>query len=384
MRRFVNLYLILFLVDGLLSLVHSMGGRLWGIQPLSVVQALAAFVVLLTSFVLYFLMGCMRGFPKKVVLPLVVFTVWVGFFAALPLPIFLGMKNMMVGLSLLQTGMGIGALILLRVSVDNRQWLYGNTLFDQLAFRWKKLAGFLALNIFLIGPLLGLYLVGSLSIAVSHHSNGFIQIGFQGVSVESRTYHHMGKSVLLLPTAHIAQKGFYDQLIDSLPATNSVIIPEGTTDRNKLLSGGLGYEKLAESMGLEAQDNKRILATRNEKRCDMDISEFSDETIDLLQACSELFRGWPDGDRVVLLQNYLSTPNPDFNVLHEDLLTKRNRRVTDCIAECVKTFDHIVVPWGAMHMPGIERTMLEQGATVESRKRILVLGWRPEKKEFSR
>jgi hypothetical protein len=372
------------LVDGLLSLVHSVGGRLWGIQPLSVVQALAAFVVLLTSFVLYFLMGCMRGFPKKVVLPLVVFTVWVGFFAALPLPIFLGMKNMMVGLSLLQTGMGIGALILLRVSVDNRQWLYGNTLFDQLAFRWKRLAGFLALNIFLIGPLLGLYLVGSLSIAVSHHSNGFIQIGFQGVSVESRTYHHMGKSVLLLPTAHIAQKGFYDQLIDSLPATNSVIIPEGTTDRNKLLSGGLGYEKLAESMGLEAQDNKRILATRNEKRCDMDISEFSDETIDLLQACSELFRGWPDGDRVVLLQNYLSTPNPDFNVLHEDLLTKRNRRVTDCIAECVKTFDHIVVPWGAMHMPGIERTMLEQGATVESRKRILVLGWRPEKKELSR
>jgi len=37
-----------------------------------------------------------------------------------------------------------------------------------------------------------------------------------------------------------------------------------------------------------------------------------------------------------------------------------------------------------MHMPGIERTILEQGATVESRKRILVLGWRPEKKELSR
>jgi len=384
LRKFVNLYLILFLVDGLLSLVNSVGGRLGGIQPLSVVQAFAAFVVLLTSFVLYFLMGCMRGFPKRVVLPLIVFTVWASFFAALPLPFFLGMENTMVGLSLLQTGLGIGALILLRVSVDNRQWLHGNTLFDQLAFRWKRLVGFLALNIFLIGPLLGLYLVGSLSIAVSHCSNGFIQIGFQGVSVESRTYNHMGRSVLLLPTAHIAQKGFYDQLIDSLPATNSVIIPEGTTDRNKLLSGGLGYEKLAKSMGLEAQDNKRILATRNEKRCDVDISEFSEETIDLLQACSELFRGWPDGDRVVLLQKYLFMPDPDMNVLREDLLTKRNRRVTDCIAECVQTFDHIVVPWGAMHMPGIERTILEQGATVESRKRILVLGWRPEKKELSR
>jgi len=69
-----------------------------------------------------------------------------------------------------------------------------------------------------------------------------------------------------------------------------------------------------------------------------------------------------------------------MDVLREDLLTTRNRRVTDCIAECVKTFDHIVVPWGALHMLGIENTILEQGATVESRKRILVLGWRPEEK----
>jgi hypothetical protein len=69
-----------------------------------------------------------------------------------------------------------------------------------------------------------------------------------------------------------------------------------------------------------------------------------------------------------------------MDVLCEDLLTMRNRRVTDCIAVCAQTFDHIVVPWGAMHMPGIESTLLEQGATVESRKRVLVLGWRPEEK----
>ena len=86
----------------------------------------------------------------------------------------------------------------------------------------------------------------------------------------------------------------------------------------------------------------------------------------------------------MLLQKYLFMPDPDMNVLREDLLTKRNRRVTDCIAECVQTFDHVVVPWGAMHMPGIERTILEQGATVESRKRILVLAWHPEKNERSR
>ena len=377
MRKFANLYVVLFLIDGVLSLVNSVGVRL------PVVQPLVALMVLVISLVLYVLMCCMRGFPKRAVLPLIICAVWADLFAALPLPIFLGMKNTLIALSLLQVGLGIGTMVGLRVSTDNRQWLHGPSLFADLTFRWRRLAGFLALNIFLIGPLLGFYLLGSLSMAVTHFSNGFIQVDFQGMSVESRTYNHDGKRVLLLPMVHIAQKEFYDQLMDSFPTTNSVVIPEGATDRNKLLTEGLGYERLAKSVGLEAQDNRRILTARNEKRCDVDISDFSPETIELLRACSELFRGWPDGNRIELLQNYLSIPEPDINVVRADMLTQRNRRVTDCIAECVQVYDHVVVPWGALHMPGIERTLLEQGATIESRKRIMVLKWRPEKKPLT-
>jgi hypothetical protein len=271
--------------------------------------------------------------------------------------------------------MGVGAIVMLKLSADNKRWLHGSSLFEKLTFRWKRLAGFIAANIFLIVPLLGLYLASSLSLAVSHLSHEFIHIGFQGISVESRTYNHEERNIILLPTVHIAHKDFYDSLMDSLPVTNTVILTEGTTDKNKLLSGGLGYEKLAKSMGMVAQDNNHIVATRDEKRCDVDISEFSQETIDVLCGCAELFRNWPDGNRIMLLQKYLSIPEPDIDVLREDVLTKRNRRVTDCIAECVQTYDYIVVPWGALHMPGIESTILDRGATLETRKRIVVWGW---------
>jgi hypothetical protein len=95
LRKFVNAYIILFVVDGLLSLVNSVEGQLLGIQLLSVAQAIIAFVVLMMSFALYFIVGCMRGFPKRVVLPLVVFAIWAGLFSALPLPVFIGIEKMM-------------------------------------------------------------------------------------------------------------------------------------------------------------------------------------------------------------------------------------------------------------------------------------------------
>jgi hypothetical protein len=94
LRKFVNIYIILFLIDGIVSLVDVMTRQLLGIQPLlSIVQGIIAFVVLIMSFPLYFFVGCMRGFPKRVVLPMVLFVTWVGLFFALPLPIFLGIQN---------------------------------------------------------------------------------------------------------------------------------------------------------------------------------------------------------------------------------------------------------------------------------------------------
>ncbi len=375
MRKFVNIYIILFLVDGIVSLVNVMTGQLLGIQPLSVVQGIIAFVVLVMSFPLYFLVGGMRGFPKRVVLPLIIFTIWRGLFFALPLPIFLGIQNMLLLLSIVQLGIGIATLVILRQSDENRGWLHSRSDFEQLMFRWERLFGFVAANVILIIPLVGVYLAVSLSLAISHLSQDFLHLGFRGISVETRTYLYEGKNIILLPTAHIAQAGFYDKSVKPLPVKNTVVIPEGVTDKKELLKDGLDYKELASSMGLEAQDNRIIVADRRTELCDVDISEFSRGTIDFLRASASIHRDLSSGNLVMALEKSVSIPDPGLDLLRKDLIAFRNQRVIDCISESLQTYENVVIPWGAAHMPGIERAILEWGGTVAERRRIQVWDW---------
>ena len=96
MKKFVNIYIMLFLIDGLISLVNTLTARIWGIQPLFIMQGIIAMMVFFLSMPLYILVGSMRAFPKRVVLPMVLFTAWAGLFFALPVPIFLGVGNTML------------------------------------------------------------------------------------------------------------------------------------------------------------------------------------------------------------------------------------------------------------------------------------------------
>ena len=385
MRKFVNIYIILFLVDSIVSLVDVMTGRLLGIQSLSIVRGIIAFVVLLMSFPLYFLIGCTRGFPKRVVLPMIVFTVWGGLFFSLPLPIFLGIRNAEFLLSIAQCCIGVVTLVILRHFGENKQWLHSRSDFEQLMFRWKRLFGFVAANVIIIIPLLGVYLALSLSLAISHLSQGFVHLGFRGISVEARTYLYEGKNIILLPTAHIAQAGFYKRLVEPLFVENTVVIPEGVTDKKKLLKKPLNYKKLAHSMGLEAQNNRTIVSDRSIEFCDVDISEFSPMTIDYLRTCISISGDWLSGNRTMALQKCISSHDPDFDLLWKDLVEFRNRRVIECITDHMQTYEHIVIPWGAAHMPGIERAILNLGGTIVKRRRIQVWDWSSqEQKSFNK
>ena len=332
-------------------------------------------MVSIMSVPLYLLIGCFRGFPKRVVLPLILFTTWANLFCALPLPILLGLHNTMTLLSIVQPIFGIAMLVMLRYSGGNREWLHPASDFNPVIFRWKRLVGFVAANAFLIIPLLGIYLACSLSFTISHLSQGFLHLSAKGISAEARTYLYDGTHIHLLPTVHIAQPSFYRLLLASLSREDTLVIPEGVSDRNNLLKGPLDYRKLASHMGLEAQNNSDIVAGRNVERCDVDISDFSPGTIDWLRTSISILESWTSGDRLMALQKSISTQDPELDLLLEDLLERRNQRVVDCIAEQMRTYGHIVIPWGAAHMPGIERALLDRGSTIVERRRIQVWGW---------
>lgn len=375
MRKFTNLYILLFLVDSVISMVNALTGWLFGVHPLFVVQIIVGLVVLLMSFLLYFLVGCIKGARKRVVIPFMVFSIWGGLFAGLPLPIFFGFKRTVFMLSIIQPCIFIIVMAVMWYSGGHKQWLYRAAAFDQVSFRWKRLFGFLAVNAFIVIPLVGAYLAFSLSLAVSHFSRDFLHVGLRGISVEARTYLYEGKNIFLLPTAHIAQDGFYEKSIAPLPVENTVVLPEGVTDKNKLLKKGLSYKGMANRMGLEAQDNQVFVEDRQWKHCDVDISEFSEDTIAFIRNCAGFYRLWASGDRESALQKMASVPQVDSKLLIKELLEYRNRRLAACITDCLQSYDNIVIPWGAAHMPGIESVILQWGGTVEERRQIQVWGW---------
>ncbi len=346
MRRFVNLYIVLFLIDAGVSLLDAAIYYFGGVRPLSPIQGLIAFAVVLFSIPLYVMVSCMKGFPKRVVLPLVLLTLWMGLLGGLPIPIFLGIHKTMLVLSLVQVCLGMAMLVTLRYTHKDKRWLYTDSEFESLMFRWPRFGAFVIAHVMIIIPLIGLSLAGCLSLAVSHKSHGFLHLDWKGVSAETRTYLCEGKKIFLVPTAHIAKPGFYHKSMKTLPVADTVVIPEGVTDEHQLLKDGLDYKKLARSMRLEAQNNQTLVAQRSTKCCDVDVNDFSPETIEFLRACTGLIRAWSSGDKVAAIKTWSTLQEPDLQMLDQDLLENRNQRVIDCASECLEAYENVIIPWG--------------------------------------
>jgi hypothetical protein len=50
-----------------------------------------------------------------------------------------------------------------------------------------------------------------------------------------------------------------------------------------------------------------------------------------------------------------------YQVLLDDILHRRNGVLIGHLRRSLARYDTVVVPWGAMHMPEIEREVLKQG-----------------------
>ena len=152
-------------------------------------------------------------------------------------------------------------------------------------------------------------------------------------------------------------------------------IPEGITDKKKILKDGIRLTKIAEKLSLELQDNQVIVAKRPTAYSEVAVNDFSPGTIDDLKTSVSVSKHMTDGKPALAIQVMFSAPEPDLNVLWNDILVLRNERVIACMTEQLKTYEHIAIPWGVAHMPGIERTLIEMGAKVVDQRDICVWDW---------
>jgi hypothetical protein len=360
----LSLCLGLFIVGGAVSVFDDSLRLLWGLHLLTAISAILSFFVLLIVIVVYGLMGLTPMVPKRVFLPVTLLYA-AGVLAVFPAMIYCGGDWVRGGLkldwtvSLCEVVIGLVILFWLRGGLEFRWPLVPDDDLGQRRFSWLNLSLFALVNVFVALPVVVFYFLLCGALAVSHFTGGFLTVRPCGLISQVRQYtRNDGKEIELVPMAHVADAGFYQKISESFP-TNSVVLMEGVTDDKNLLKHGISYKRMAKTLGVSEQmeefkpQGKRVMA-------DVDVSEFSSNTLDLLNVAMLIHANGLNADTVMKLATYSAPTNLDQEIIG-DLITKRNQHLLATLQAELPQSDIIIVPWGAGHMPAIAAAIQKEG-----------------------
>ena len=114
---------------------------------------------------------------------------------------------------------------------------------------------------------------------------------------------------------------------------------------------------------------------------DLDVREFSKDTIDLLNLIMLLQASGLNAQTVneVMLRNEAAHIEEQ---LFEDILRKRNRHLLGEIQKRLDESSHLIVPWGAAHMPEIAQGIEQAGFRATETNELVAIRLRAENKDI--
>ena len=364
-----NGYLVAYATDAVLSIIDdglrtvAMGG-----PALHSLRGMVALAVVLASALMPFLLLFVPQLPKRLFLAPIAFTLVFSFGAfGLPVPV--------EWLSVVQLVIAVVTLGLIRAATGH--WL----LAAEMLRRKRHLVArtvFATLVTVVTLPLVAAgILVLLLAAALEQQTAGYLDITPTGVDVRERVLTKDGRTVVLKAMAHYGEDDFYRTLFDGLPP-KSVVLAEGISDREKRLTGFPSATGMAKAIGLTQQPGMGAIrdraATPGESRgtgaapdivrADVDTVEFSADTLGLLHDLGDLYAG----DVVEGIRKVVARTRADPGVFTRELIDKRNAHVLAIFDEKAGDYTTIVIPWGALHMPGLEAGLEKRGYRVESER----------------
>ena len=367
----LSLALVIFLSSGLISFFSDTLLLGFHRQDLAVMAALGSLLMILTGFGLYCLMALMPGIPKRFFLPVSLFLP-VMTIAILPLLVYFKDHVLLIvwGLSSAQVLLGLFIVHRLQGGFKMSWPLFPERRLVEKAFSWENLVGVVVMGLFLLVPAMLLYLAFSAKLAVEHFTDGFVALSPSGISMHVRHYSRDdGKKIMLVPMSHVGEPEFYEDLAASFPA-NSVILMEGVTDTNQLANTHSDYSKMAKVVG--GVEQTKVFKPKGEiVAADMDMSEFSPATLDLIKTAMLLHAKGVTPETLPILMK--PTPPGLEKQLMNDILTRRNHHLLGVIQQRLPTSEVIVVPWGAAHMPEIHHEIEKLGFRVVDTKEYLAI-----------
>ena len=375
---FLSLCLGIFLAAGAVSVLDDSLVLFGGAHFLTVASAILTFITFLLMLLVYGLMGLTPIIPKRVFLPVMLFT-GLGLLVVFPTLIYWHKWMLQLDwiLSLFQAVLVLGIVYWLRGGGPFRWSVVEVRHLGIRSFSWSNLSVFLLLNVFVLLPALVAYLALCAHLAVGHFTDGFLALRPGGLILQARKYvREDGKTIVLFPMSHIAEADFYQAVSHSV-ASNSVVLLEGVTDDKNLLTNRLSYKRVARSLGLAEQHDDLNIRQGELVRADVDIQEFSSNTIAMLNLVALVHSRGLNPGTLSLLIGY--SPAPDVQEqLFADLLLKRNEHLLQELRARLPASDNFVIPWGAAHMPGLAKEIQKSGFhLVETREYVSIrFGWR--------
>ena len=353
-------FLGLFLAEAVVSLADDSLILFSDLHALTGLRGFLSFFAALMAIGIYGLMGLAPAIPKRLFLPLTLFNVAAGL-VVVPCLIYCYGRIEQVAciISYGQVVLGLGILYQVQGGWKLRWPLVAETRLTGRPFSWRNLCVFLLVNVFVLVPLIVVYLAGCARLAVDHFSDGFVALRREGLVVQVRNYVRSdGKMIQLVPMSHIGEPEFYRQLAQSFP-TNATILMEGVTDDRNLLTNKISYQRMAASLGV-AEQHEEFMPRGEWVRADVDVGQFATTTIDFLNLVMLFHARGMDADTATKLMQY-AEPAHFREQLFDDLLEKRNGRVLQEIKAQLARSEIIIVPWGAAHMPGIAKEIQKSG-----------------------
>lgn len=380
MHRFINLFFILFLIDGGISLTDELL-KLAEFGSITGLRNMVAFAVILISIPVYLLLGIDRRLPKRILMPLVLFVIW-GALGMWPLGIIVPYDKLGVcgaGLQLLAAGL---ALAYIRRLSGRSVWLTREMLAGSF-FSLGNTLLFTTASIVLLPAALLFFGVGGAASYLEKETAGFMRLGLDGIYMTEKRYSADDKTVRLAGMIHIGEREYYRELGASVLPEKTIILLEGVSDRDRLLPKGLDHNRLANLAGLSSQQElvfpgKQIgtgdigvFLPEEDKnpsvhivRADVDTSDFDPGTIRFLNMIAEEVIGSNSLSEAINAYHLWVKENLTEEMtltIKADILDKRNQELVCHLETALLSYDTIVIPWGAMHMAYFEDWLAGQG-----------------------
>ncbi len=384
--RLANLFVVGYAADAAASLIALVlvsadeASLVLGMQ-----RALASLVYLGAILCMPLLMICAR-LPMPLLLTLCASVFWLASGAA-PLPLaFDPDTELPAALALLQSGIAFAALLRIRQMNRGRGWLLSDETRPGPALSLAHSLRFVATLMFIIAPLFAGYLLISLATWLEVGTERFVRVDLSGIQLADRRYSRGEREIRLVGMMHLGEDAAYRELAASFVAENTIVLEEGVSDETRALEGSLSYDRLARSLGLHAQrsiaDYLSAASGDDETRvwpvirnADVDARAFSPETVAYLELVAGVWNSdTPGAAFLELYRDTLEHPDRAQLFLH-DVIELRNRHLLAEIQRALPMYDHVIVPWGALHLPEIERDVLERGFVLEDETRRQVVGW---------